>query len=272
MEPRKPIAGPKSATAQGAFWSAAAQDWAGIQESAALALYDAVIAETGLGAGTELLDVGCGAGRFCALAAQSGAAVAGIDAAPAQIAIAQERVSDGDFTVGAMENLPYADDSYDVVTVLNSLHYSAEPVTVLREVSRVGRSGAPIVIGTWDTPADSEAAVYIQALRQFIPADEPGAAVVGPLSMSEPGIVEALLERAGLEGGPWHNVECPFIYRDRDEALRGLLSSGPAAQAIERAGRENVERAIADTIEPFKNAFGGYRMENTFRYRLATAP
>ena len=49
------------------------------------------------------------------LAAKLGASVTGLDASEAELSIARERVPDGDFRQGEMEELPYADASFDVV-------------------------------------------------------------------------------------------------------------------------------------------------------------
>ena len=54
-----------------------------------------------------MLDVGCGSGEFCGLAAARGAVVSGIDAAEGMIEAARRLVLDGDFRVGAMERLPW---------------------------------------------------------------------------------------------------------------------------------------------------------------------
>ena len=73
---------PRTADANGRFWGARARDWAEVQERQFAAGYDDVLARTGVGPGTRLLDAGCGAGMAAARAAALGAIVAGIDAAP----------------------------------------------------------------------------------------------------------------------------------------------------------------------------------------------
>ena len=73
---------------------------------------------------TRILDVGCGAGRFSRIAADRGAMISGIDATACFVEIARERVLDGDFRVGEMEDLPWADNSFDVVTEARKLRFS----------------------------------------------------------------------------------------------------------------------------------------------------
>jgi hypothetical protein len=84
-----------TAPVQGRLWSARARDWAEVQEATVLPLFEAIADSLGVGAGTRVLDVGCGAGRFLRLAADRGADVAGLDAAAALVAIARERLPGG---------------------------------------------------------------------------------------------------------------------------------------------------------------------------------
>ena len=54
-----------------------------------------------------MLDVGCGAGLFCGLAAERGAVVTGLDAARGLLAHARERVPEATLTQGDLEALPF---------------------------------------------------------------------------------------------------------------------------------------------------------------------
>jgi SAM-dependent methyltransferase len=69
-------------------------------------LYRQVLERLSVGSGTDLLDVGCGAGRFCRIAADRGARVWGIDATAPFVEIARERTRGCDFRVGDIEALP----------------------------------------------------------------------------------------------------------------------------------------------------------------------
>ena len=130
---------------QGELWGARAKDWAEIGEGVSRPLYEVVLRKIEVGPATTVLDMGCGAGAFCALAARRGARVSGIDASATLIAIAQQRVPQGDFRVGEIEDLPYADNSFDVVTAFNSIQYAATPLGALKEARRVACPGARIL-------------------------------------------------------------------------------------------------------------------------------
>src|SRR5579864_2718420 len=258
-----------SAGVQGELWGGRAKDWAEVQEPVHRPMYEAVLASVEVGLGTRLLDVGCGSGVFCGLAAARGASITGVDAAPALIGIAKERVPQGDFRVGEMEALPYDDREFDVVTGFNSFQFAATPANALREARRVARPGAPIVVTTWGEPERCETAKYLQALRPLLPPPLPGAP--GPFALSVEGALQSLVAEAGLTPREVRDVACPYEYPDLETALRGLLSAGPVIKAIQTSGEARVRETVVTALAPFKRASGGYRMENEFRVLIATA-
>jgi ubiquinone/menaquinone biosynthesis C-methylase UbiE len=127
-------------------------------------VYDAVFERTGIGPGTRYLDLGCGAGMAAQVAAGRGAKVSGLDAAEALLAIARDRVPEGDFHHGDLEDLPFEDESFDVVTGFNSIQYAGNPVVALREARRVVRAYGAVAVVTWGDPVGMEAAALVTAL------------------------------------------------------------------------------------------------------------
>jgi ubiquinone/menaquinone biosynthesis C-methylase UbiE len=195
--------------------------------------------------------------------------VSGIDAALPAVEIARERVREGDFRVGELEALPYDDDSFDVVTGFCSFQYAADPVHALCEARRVVRPGGIVAIVTWGRPEHCEAAGIIRALASLLPPPPPGAP--GPFALSAPGALEELAQQASLTTTRSAEFSARWEYPDRRTALRGHLSSGPAVKAIMHVGEERVAAAVSDAIAPYRTAAGGYALENSWRYLLATA-
>lgn len=259
---------------QGQLWSARAKDWGEIIEGLqgwGIPLYRRVLEATGVGPGTSVLDVGCGAGRFCRMAADRGATVAGIDAAPGLIAIAKERTPEGDLRVGDMEALPWDDDSFDLVTGFSSFQFAANPVGALREARRVAKPGRRVVAAVPGRPEDNELAAFLTAIAPLMPAPPPDTRSSGPLALSEEGWLEAVVGQAGLEPKETAEVDCPLEFPDQQTMVRGLLSAGPVALAIRSAGEKAVRRAAIESLAPYRNVAGGYRLENRFRYVMGVA-
>jgi SAM-dependent methyltransferase len=258
-----------SASIQGELWSARADDWAELQEQVQRPMYGPVFDALGVGRGFGLLDAGCGSGVAVSIAAGRGARVAGLDAAPALVAIARSRVPDGDFRVGELEDLPYEDRSFDAVTSFNAFQYAASPVTAVREAGRVTKRGGHVSILVWGEAERCDAAAYVRALGSLLPPPPPGAP--GPFALSEPGALEKLAADAGLEPGGTATIEAAWEYPDLEAALRGLLAGGPAVKAIRHAGEEAVRASVAAALKPFRTGDGGYRLLNTWRYLISSS-
>lgn len=258
-----------SARIQAALWGRGARDWAEQTEPLTSVLFEEAFDDVGIGPGTRLLDIGCGAGLAARLAAERGASVAGLDATPEMLAIARERVPGVTFRQGDMESLPYPDDAFDVVTGFNSFQYATNPRNALVEAGRVCRPGGSIVIAAWGRPEHCDSVIIVKTLGSFLPPPPPG--TPGPFALSADGALAALARDTGLE--PLHErfVTSHWDFPDLDSVLRSVLAVGPATRAIEIAGLDQVRAALADAHAPFRHDDGHYRMSNEFIYLIARA-
>lgn len=251
---------------QGPLWSARAQDWATIQEFTALELYQSALPALQLPSGAAVLDAGCGSGVFCALASQAGHRVTGLDASPALLELARQRVPGGSFVGGDLEQLPFANDAFDAVTGFNSFQYAATPLLALQEAHRVLKPGGRLVMATWGRPEDCEATAYFRALGALLPPPPLGAP--GPFALSADGAMAALTTQAGFTTVAELQARSLWDYPDEATALRGLLSAGPAVRAINHAGEAVVASAIRTVLAGFRQPSGRYQLKNIFRYVL----
>lgn len=256
-----------SALMQGDVWSGSAQEWAELHEPVFMPMYEAVLTSARVRAGQQVLDVGCGSGLFCHLAAKRDLQVAGIDAAPKLIEIAKSRTPSGDFRVGEMEELPFTDGLFDLVTGFNSFQYASDPINALRQARRVVKPAGKIVMAVWGLARDCQAASVLKALSGILPPPPPGAP--GPFALSEPGVLEDMLSRAGLKPEQAANVDTPFVFSDADTACRAFMASGPGIIALRRNGEEKLRATIMPALAQFKQPDGTCRMENKFRFVLA---
>jgi 2-polyprenyl-3-methyl-5-hydroxy-6-metoxy-1,4-benzoquinol methylase len=107
-------------------------------------------------AGTDVLDVACGAGQTAIPMARNGAKVTGIDIATNLVEEARKQAKaaglDIQFDEGDAEQLPYDDASFDVVFTLIGAMFAPQPHKVAAELARVCRPGGRIIMGNW-TPS-----------------------------------------------------------------------------------------------------------------------
>lgn len=100
----------------------------------------------------ELLDVACGWGEFLVNHTAGARRVAGVDLAPAKVALARERLADriregtAEVVVADAARLPWPDASFTAVTCIDAFPFFPDPQAVLAEFFRVLRPGGRMVV------------------------------------------------------------------------------------------------------------------------------
>jgi ubiquinone/menaquinone biosynthesis C-methylase UbiE len=112
-------------------------------------VFDALVREGGLVA-RRVLDVGCGTGVLAAALAARGARVWALDAEPAMLAVARERIPSGvGLKEGRAEALPFKDGWFDRVVMRLSLHLFDRRAALV-EARRVLGPDGRLAIATFD--------------------------------------------------------------------------------------------------------------------------
>ena len=107
-----------------------------------------------IGESDTILDVGCGGGRTIATLASSATRgkVFGVDYSDESVAVARETNAQAiqrgavDIQLGNVSQLPFADDTFDLVTAVETHYYWPDLPHDVREVMRVLQPGAKFLI------------------------------------------------------------------------------------------------------------------------------
>jgi SAM-dependent methyltransferase len=255
-----------SAERWGPLWGARARDWAGIEEQQ-LPTYEAAIRRAGIGAGTRVLDIGCGAGVFLGAAAASDAVVSGLDASTELAALARERVPAAEVRIGDMEAIPWEDSSFDVVTGFSSFFFAADIVAALREAARVTRPGGTVVIQVWGRPEACDVEPMKRVAAPFMPARDPKAPPAPPLWKT--GVLEQLAIEAGLVPGEAFDISWAYEFPDDATLERAMLSPGGLAVLAGPEREAPLGAAIVAALAPYRADDGSYRLNNEWHFLLA---
>jgi len=114
-------------------------------------LFEQKVGDTlGVKPGQVALDIGCGSGFIAdTIQEHTGAKIVGINVSPEQIATAREHAEKSgklgkklDFLVSSMNDpLPFDDNSFDAVYVMQAICYVHDPIALMKEVRRVLKPG-----------------------------------------------------------------------------------------------------------------------------------
>ena len=96
--------------------------------------------------GWRVLDVGCGAGVHLAHLGERGMLLNGLEAGPVMARVASRRLGHkAEIEVGDAHDLPYEDNSFDAVIMVNTLELLDRPGQALAEAARVAGSRVCLV-------------------------------------------------------------------------------------------------------------------------------
>ncbi|PWT97458.1 MAG: hypothetical protein C5B52_13925 [Bacteroidetes bacterium] len=256
----------KSKETQGRLWGRAPQDWTKLIEPAFIPLYRAALQKLNINSNTVLLDAGCGSGLFLSMTPLDKTNVYGIDATPELMQLAKKRNPEGTFLIEDLEDIPYGDEYFDIVTGFNSFQFTGNRLSALNQAKRVTKKGGYIAIAIWDEPRFSDASTVFASLASLLPA--PAAGAPGPYALSADGALENMASQAGLYLHHKEKINCPFLFTSKDELYRAFLCTGPAVKTIESIGEEKTRQVILRNSEPYRIADEIYFMNNQFKFFL----
>jgi SAM-dependent methyltransferase len=145
-----------------------------------------------------------------------------------------------------MEELPWPDRSFDVVTGFNAFQYALDVDLALAEARRVARPRGRLVICKWARPHENELFAFLLALGadRRLPASD---------------LMDGAVARAGVDVVATDHV--PMTMHMPDEAA---LEAAVIAAGAERRG-------LRQAAAPFRQPDGSYRFHNRLRYVIARA-
>lgn len=122
--------------------------------------------------GRPALDLCCGTGDVAFALAQCGASVTGLDFSGPMLAVARRRGAEAGptFLQGDAQNIPFPDEHFEVVTISYGLRNLTSWEQGLREMWRVAKSGARLLVLDFGKPDNAVwRALYFAYLRLFVP-------------------------------------------------------------------------------------------------------
>jgi len=225
---------------QGARATWAAGDYHTIAERQLWEVGPRIVAAVDIRPGEDVLDVACGTGNAALRAAQAGASVVGVDLTPELFETGRRLAAEAavaiDWVQGDAEDLPFGDESFDVVVSTFGCMFAPRHEVTAHELARVLRPGGRLGITSW-TP-EGGMGTFFRTVGAYLPPPSPLAEPPG-LWGSEPH-VEGLFAGTGIELEFDRDVLTPAKFESTDAAIEFMTTKfGPMMMAQQLAEASN---------------------------------
>jgi len=209
--------------------------------------------------GSKLLDVACGSGELALIAARNGADATGVDIAENVIERARERARveglSARFYEADAEDLPFAEETFDVVTSVAGAMFAPRPDLAAKELLRVCRRGGVIALANWTQQG------FIGQLFRIVSNFVAPSGMQEPLLWGDEAIVRGLLGASvsGVEVSR-RNTVLNFPFPPSEVVRFFRLCYGPVNRAfasLNRAGRVSLQAEMEELWSTHNLARGG---------------
>lgn len=95
----------------------------------------------------EILDIGCGTGHWTEFFINKGFRPTGVDSSQSMLNIAKSKGLKAKFILANSENLPFENESYNIITSITMLEFVENRKKSIEEIYRVLKKGAYLIIG-----------------------------------------------------------------------------------------------------------------------------
>ena len=233
-----------------AMW--ASGDYPSMVETFLLPLGPALVEASGIQQGMHVLDVAAGTGNASLRAAERGAMVTASDLTP-ELLEAGRAVAEADglsleWVEADAENLPFDDESFDVVMSSIGAMFAPHHQAVADQMVRVCRPGGTIALLSW-TPEGMIGALF-RTMGPFMPPPPPGAQPA-PLWGSEDHLRELFGERVQWRTLKRQDLTVTAFQRGRDYGEHFKTHYGPTIAARANAEKNGRAEEFDEALDAF---------------------
>ncbi len=213
-----------------------------------------LVDEVDIPEGARVLDVACGTGAVARVAAdRAGGAgsVVGLDLNEAMLTVAKRIRPDLEWRQGDASELPFPDDSFDVVTCQAALMFVPDPEGAVREMARVVTPEGRVGVQVWDRRADQPAYDPFIDVVERRAGPEAVSLLNAYFNRGDRSMLEASFRSAGLVVDATSTESRTMRFSSIGELVAIEVQSTPLGERLS----EDIVRAIVDdarvALRPF---------------------
>lgn len=151
--------------------------------------------------GQHVLDVACGTGILARTAAERMGAtgsVVGLDINEGMLEVAKREAPHIEWWHGIAEDLPFDNDSFDVVVSQFGLMFFEDMSAAIKEMVRVLRPGGRLAVAVWDTLENTPGYAVMVNILQRLFGDEVANGLRAPYTLGNVQDLQNLFHKAGI--------------------------------------------------------------------------
>jgi SAM-dependent methyltransferase len=235
-----------------AMW--ASGDYPSMVETWLTPLGPRLVEACGIAPGARVLDVAAGTGNAAIPAALAGASVVASDLTPELLDAGRARAEAAgaslDWVEADAENLPFEDESFDVVMSAIGVMFAPRHQVAADELVRVCRPGGTIGLLSW-TPEGMIGSLF-RTMGPFAPPPPPGAQPP-PLWGGEDHLRELFGDRVAFSSLLRDELEATAFPRPRDFAAHFKAQYGPTIVTRANAAKHGREQELDAALDRFSD-------------------
>ena len=218
-----------------------------------------MIAVAEIGKGDDVLDVGCGTGVLTRELAQhvgEAGSSTGFDLSDSMLGVARIRCPDATFKQGNVTELPFDDQSFDVVISSFMLMFVPDPQQALSEMLRVLRPSGRLVVSVWQGLDNN--VVYrelVDATRE-VAGDDSANSMAWPFTMGQAGRLKGIFQAAGFEGAAMSEHDGTANFPSVEDFVATEIQAWLLAESVGEKQISKIVNLMRNKYPPFEKATG----------------
>ena len=227
---------------------------------------DRLIDRVGLRSGDRVLDVGCGTGIVARRAASrlgDEGTVVGLDVNDGMLDVARATASENrlsiDWRQGEATELPFVDESFEVVVSQQALQFVSEPRAALREIRRVLVPSGRVAVSVWRPLRFNPGYVELAEVLESYVGDDAGVTMRSPFPTWNREVLRTLARDAGFDDRATTIEIGSTRYPSAEEFVRREAASSPLSEPlgdIESDVREALVEEVGRALEDYTDDEG----------------
>lgn len=207
--------------------------------------------------GDNVLEVGCGTGvlaREVIKQVGEGGSVTGLDLSESMLGVAREICPAVDFRQGNAMELPFEDETYDVVIASFVLMFVPEPATAIRELWRVLKPNGRFVVAVWEALDQNPVYSGLVDIARLRIDDAAGSSLAWPFALGEDGELAEICRSAGVDNADIGTRDGRAKFPSLEGFIRTEIQAWVLADSVDD---EALNAVVADSQEKFANYCDG---------------